>query len=55
MAGQRKLLATDASLDPYITRPKVYVLGRQAVVSEELARFLEDEGLQFTTDTEAAA
>ncbi len=48
-------MATGASLDPYITRPKVYVLGRQAVVSEELARFLDDEGLQFSTDTEAAA
>jgi thymidylate synthase (FAD) len=41
--------------DPYITKPKVYVLGRQAVVEEELARFLEDEGVLFTTDTRAAA
>jgi thymidylate synthase (FAD) len=48
-------LATNPSLDPYITRPKVYVLGRQAVVSEELDRFLTDEGVRFTTDAEAAA
>jgi thymidylate synthase (FAD) len=48
-------LATNPSLDPYITRPKVYVLGRQAVVPEELDRFLQDEGVMFTTDTEAAA
>lgn len=41
--------------DPYISKPQVYVLGRQTVVSEELARFLQDEGLTFTTDTEAAA
>jgi thymidylate synthase (FAD) len=48
-------LANNPSLDPYITRPKVYVLGRQAVVPEELDRFLHDEGLLFTTDTGAAA
>lgn len=48
-------MATNPSLDPYITRPQVYVLGRQAVVSEELDRFLSDEGVQFTTDSEAAA
>jgi thymidylate synthase (FAD) len=41
--------------DPYITQPKVYLLGRQTVASEELDRFLSDEGLTFTTDTEAAA
>jgi thymidylate synthase (FAD) len=41
--------------DPYITQPKVYVVGRQSVVQEELARFLQDEGLVFTTDTQAAA
>jgi thymidylate synthase (FAD) len=41
--------------DPYITKPKVYVVGRQTVVDEELARFLQDEGLAFTTDTQAAA
>jgi thymidylate synthase (FAD) len=33
----------------------VYLLGRQTVVEEELARFLEDEGLLFTTDTRVAA
>jgi thymidylate synthase (FAD) len=41
--------------DPYITKPKVYVVGRQTVVPEEVARFLQDEGLVFTTDTRAAA
>jgi thymidylate synthase (FAD) len=41
--------------DPYVTKPKVYVLGRQAVVEEELARFLADEGVVFTTDTQVAA
>jgi len=40
-------------VDPYVTRPKVYLLGRQAVVGEELARFLADEELEFTTDTRA--
>ena len=41
--------------DPYVTRPKVYLLGRQAVAQEELARFLADEGVVFTTDTGVAA
>ncbi|MBZ5545756.1 MAG: FAD-dependent thymidylate synthase [Acidobacteriia bacterium] len=41
--------------DPYIIQPRVYLLGRQNVVSEELDRFLNDEGVTFTTDTEAAA
>jgi thymidylate synthase (FAD) len=41
--------------DPYITEPKVYLVGRQAVVPEEVARFLQDEGLVFTTDAQAAA
>ncbi len=41
--------------DPYITKPKVYVIGRQMVVEEELARFLQDEGVLFTTDTRVAA
>jgi thymidylate synthase (FAD) len=41
--------------DVYVTKPKVYLLGRQAVVNEELARFLSDEGLEFTTDTSQAA
>jgi thymidylate synthase (FAD) len=48
-------LATSPPADPYITKPKVYLLGRQAVAEDELARFLEDEGVVFTTDTHAAA
>jgi thymidylate synthase (FAD) len=41
--------------DPYITKPRVYVVGRQTVVPEEMARFLQDEGLVFTTDAPAPA
>ncbi len=41
--------------DPYITKPRVYVVGRQVVVSEELSRFLDDEGMLFSTDTAQAA
>jgi len=41
--------------DPYITKPKVYVLGRQVVAADELARFLNDEGMLFSTDTSLAA
>ena len=41
--------------DPYITKPRVYVVGRQAVVPEEMARFLQDEGLAFSTDAPAPA
>jgi len=41
--------------DPYITKPKVYVVGRQTVVPEEVARFFQDEGLAFTTDAPAPA
>jgi len=41
--------------DPYITKPSVYLIGRQTVVEEELARFLQDEGLAFTTDSPFAA
>jgi thymidylate synthase (FAD) len=41
--------------DPYVTKPKVYVVGRQAVVEEELERFLSDEGVQFSADTRVAA
>jgi thymidylate synthase (FAD) len=48
-------LSTNPSFDPYITKPKVYLLGRQTLVSEELARFLADEGVLFSTDTQAAA
>jgi thymidylate synthase (FAD) len=39
----------------YITQPKVYLLGRQAVVEAELGRFLADEGLVFSTDSHVAA
>jgi thymidylate synthase ThyX len=39
--------------NPYVIKPKVYVLGRQTVVNEELARFLQDEGLVFTTNARA--
>src|SRR5215467_9930020 len=41
--------------NPYITKPKVYVLGRQVVVADELGRFLNDEGVLFSTDTSLAA
>ena len=41
--------------DAYITKPKVYLLGRQAVVEQELQRFLDDEGVVFSTDAKAAA
>jgi thymidylate synthase (FAD) len=39
----------------YVTKPKVYLLGRQELVKDELARFLTDEGLEFTTDSSQAA
>jgi thymidylate synthase (FAD) len=48
-------LGATSPSDPYITKPKVYLLGRQHVVEEELQRFLDDEGLSFTTDTQAAS
>jgi thymidylate synthase (FAD) len=48
-------LGTDDQPEPYITGPKVYLLGRPALVEEELARFLSDESLQFATDTRQAA
>lgn len=38
----------------FITKPQVYLLGRQSVVEEELARFLNDEGMTFSTDTAVA-
>ncbi len=38
----------------YVTKPQVYIVGRQTVVNEELARFLQAEGLTFTTDAAAA-
>ncbi len=48
-------MATTPPLDPYITKARVYVVGRQTVAQEEVQRFLSDEGLTFTTDTKAAA
>jgi thymidylate synthase (FAD) len=48
-------LPNDQPPDVYVTKPKVYLLGRQALVQEELARFLSDEGLEFVTDTSQAA
>ena len=47
-------MATTPALDPYVTEPKVYVVGRQVVVQEEVSRFLNDESLVFSTDAEAA-
>src|SRR5580700_8144101 len=41
--------------DAYVTKPKVYLLGRQAVVEQELQRFLDDEEMVFSTDARAAA
>src|SRR6266550_8148318 len=41
--------------DAYITKPKVYLLGGQAVVEQEMQRFLDDEGVVFSTDAKAAA
>jgi thymidylate synthase (FAD) len=48
-------LANHQPSDAYVTKPRVYLLGRQALVEEELARFLSDEGLEFATDTAQAA
>ncbi|HEX5483392.1 MAG TPA: FAD-dependent thymidylate synthase [Terriglobia bacterium] len=45
----------EAPANPYIAQPKVYLMGRQVMVEEELARFLDDEGLVFTTDSKVAA
>ena len=47
--------APNSPAELYITKPRVYVVGRQSVVNEEVHRFLADEGLMFTTDTEAAS
>lgn len=46
-------MATVPPLDPYISKPKVYLVGRQHVASDELARFLADEGMVFSTDAPA--
>ena len=45
----------NANSHPYVTRPKVYLLGKQAILDEELHRFLEDEGMTFSTDTPVPA
>jgi thymidylate synthase (FAD) len=47
-------MALNAPPDPYVFRPKVYLVGRQHVADDELARFLADEGMVFTTDAPAA-
>jgi thymidylate synthase (FAD) len=39
----------------YITKPKVYLVGRQVVNREEIDRFLADERAEFSTDTPVAA
>lgn len=46
---------SDSRPSPYVTKPQVYLLGRQTVVEGELARFLKNEGLVFTTDSQVAA
>ncbi len=48
-------MATSPPLDPYICKPKVYLVGRQLVDDDEVARFLADEGMVFSTDAPAAA
>jgi len=35
-----------------VTEPSVYLVGRQLVAGDEVARFLDDHGLSWTTDTE---
>ncbi|MGH9359463.1 MAG: hypothetical protein ACRD1O_09870, partial [Terriglobia bacterium] len=45
-AGAQSSLQVPATLpSPFVTRPQVYLIGRQSIVEEELSRFLEDEGL----------
>ncbi len=46
---------SSSSRNSYVTRPQVYLLGRQTIVEEELTRFLQDEGLVFSTDTPVSA
>jgi thymidylate synthase (FAD) len=38
-----------------VREPKVYLVGRQVVSDEEVARFLADEGRSWETDTEVGA
>lgn len=47
-------MATISPPDPYISKPKVYMVGRQQVADDEVARFLADEGMVFTTDATTA-
>jgi thymidylate synthase (FAD) len=47
-------MATVPPFDPYVCKPKVYLVGRQRVDEGELARFLADEGMVFSTDAPAA-
>ena len=39
----------------FITEPRVYLVGRQALDERMLKAFLDDEGVGFTTDTEVPA
>lgn len=39
----------------YVTQAQVYLVGRQTVAADELARFLSDEEMVFATDTPVAA
>ncbi|MGH9435149.1 MAG: FAD-dependent thymidylate synthase, partial [Terriglobia bacterium] len=39
----------------YVTQAQVYLVGRQTVAAQELARFLNDEEMVFATDTPVAA
>lgn len=38
-----------------VREPRVYLVGRQVPVSEDVARFLDEHGLQWQTDTEVGA
>lgn len=38
-----------------VREPRVYLVGRQTVGGEDLARFLADEGVSWSTDTEVGA
>ncbi len=38
-----------------VTKPSIYLIGRQEMVSEELNRFLTDHGVEWSTDAGSAA
>ena len=38
-----------------IREPKIYILGRQTIAQGEVARFLQDQGTSWDTDTEVGA